>query len=329
MTRRTLYRLTIALFIPVLLSCQAKIDLDAGILAGEDTAVCWMTRLADDTPLTAMSIPGAHDAASATITAYKRWTRTQELDIAGLWNCGVRAFDLRPAWVDGSMGLYHDKYSAHVDFPAVLRALLLALERHPGEGAIVLIRHEAEADGNAPAWPREMGAILEGVRPRLAEWAPEMTLGDLRGRILVLSRDAYTGGPVGGYLRGWTSGTDASAQQSARVADAAGSESPFWVQDFYHPEGADDKWTEIRDLLDAASAAEAPRPLVVNHISGYLGKLPDYRGNARNVHAKTAEYLRRLDGPAGIVMMDFAGVDRSGGTDVGGRTLVEAVIGQN
>lgn len=313
----------------ILVSCQQKIDLDAGILEGGDTAVCWMTGLADDTPVTCLSIPGAHDAASTTITAYKRWTRTQELDIAALWNCGVRAFDLRPAWVDGSMGLYHDKYSAHVGFQAVMDALVLAIDRHPGEGAIVIIRHEEEADGNAAEWASEMGAILDGLRPRLASWHPDMTLGELRGKILVLSRNAYTGGPIGGYLQGWTSSGDASAQRAARVTAATGGEHPFWVQDYYHPDGADDKWAEIRDMLDATAAAEEPRPIVINHASGYLGKLPDYRANAGNVNAKTAEYIKSLSGPAGIVMMDFAGVDRSGGTDVGGKVLVEAIIGHN
>ena len=322
-------RLLISALLTILVSCQQKIDLDAGILAGEDTAVCWMTGLADDTPVTGLSIPGAHDAASATITAYKRWTRTQELDIAGLWNCGVRAFDLRPAWVDGSMGLYHDKYSAHVGFQTVMDALILALDRHPGEGAIVIIRHEEEADGNAPEWAPEMGSILNGLRPRLASWRPDMTLGDLRGKILVLSRNAYTGGPLGGYFRGWTSGEDASAQRGARVVNETGGEHPFWVQDYYNPEGADDKWDEIREMLDATAAAGEPRPLVMNHASGYLGKLPDYRGNARNVNAKTAEHIRNLGGPAGIVMMDFAGADRSSGIEVGGKKLVEAVIGNN
>lgn len=308
-------------------SCQTKIDLDAGILEGEDTAVCWMERLADDTPVTRLSIPGAHDAASATITAYKRWTRTQELDIAGLWNCGVRAFDLRPAWVDGSLGIYHDKYSAHVGFPTVMDALLLALEHHPGEGAIVIIRHEQEADGNDPEWASQMGDYLIGKRERLADWHPGMTLRELRGKILVLSRDDYAGGPIGGYIRGWTSGTDAERQRSASILDSRGEHSPCWVQDYYDPEGAEDKWEEIRDMLDAG--AEANEPLVINHTSGYLGKLPNYRDNARNVNARTAEYLQNLDGPAGIIMMDFAGIDRTSGTDVGGKTLVEAVIAHN
>lgn len=319
----------ITAILAVLVSCQGKIDLDAGIIDGEDTAVCWMTALADDTPVTSLSIPGAHDAASATITAFKRWTRTQELDIAGLWNCGVRAFDLRPAWVDGNMGLYHDKYSAHVGFQTVMDALILALERHPGEGAIVIVRHEEEADGNAPEWAHEMGSLLAGIRARLAAWRPDMTLGDLRGKILILSRNTYSGGPIGGYLQGWTSSNDFVAQCRANVVDENGDKSPFRVQDYYHPEGADDKWDEIREMLDATATADEPRPLAINHASGYLGSLPNYRGNAENVNAKTAEYIKGLDGPVGIILMDFAGVNRSGGTNVGGKTLVEAVIGRN
>ena len=322
-------QLLIPALVAMLVSCQVKIDLDGGILDGEETAVCWMSGLADDTPVTGLSIPGAHDAASATITAYKRWTRTQELDIAGLWNCGVRAFDLRPAWVDGNMGLYHDKYSAHVGFKTVMDAIILALERHPGEGAVVIIRHEEEADGNAPEWATGMGTILADIRPRLAEWRPNLTLGELRGKILVLSRNEYAGGPIGGYLQGWTSGDDASAQRNARVVDGTGGAHPFWIQDYYNPEGADDKWAEVREMLDATAAAGDPRPLVINHASGYLGKLPNYRANARNINARTAEYLKSLSGPAGIVMMDFAGVDRSGGTEVNGRALVAAIIGNN
>ena len=311
----------------VLLSCQTKVDLDTVIMEGEDTAICWMTGLADETPVTSLSIPGAHDAASSTITAFKRWTRTQELNVAELWNCGVRAFDLRPAWVDGEMGLYHDKYSAHVSFPAVMRSLVLALERHPGEGAIVLIRHEEEADGNSPEWAAEMGQCLQELRPHLASWHPGMTLADLRGKILVLSRNRYDGGPMGAYIEGWTSGTDAGAQRGATLVDASGSRSPVWVQDYYKPAGADDKWTEIRALLDAASTAADPSPLVVNHVSGYIGKLPDYRANAQNVNGKAAEYIRSMNGPVGIVMMDFAGVSMSAGKKVSGKELVEALIG--
>lgn len=44
------------------------------------------------------------------------------------------------------------------------------------------MRHEEEADGNSPDWPAEMGALLAGIRPRLAAYRHGITLGELRGK---------------------------------------------------------------------------------------------------------------------------------------------------
>lgn len=317
------------ILITLLPACVRKVDLDAEILNGEEEAVCWMGRLADDTPLRALSIPGAHDAASSTITAWPSWTRTQEKNIAELWNCGVRAFDLRPALVDGELGIYHDKYSAHVTFPQVMKALLLALDKHPEEGVILLIRHEEEADGNAADWGNALGSYLSSIRDRLVDYRPDLTLGELRGKVLILSRNDYTDGPMGGYLRNWTSSSELQAQKSASVEDAEGKVSLLWVQDYYHPEGKDDKWAAVSGLLRAIASANDNFPLVINHASGYLGTLPDYRGNAKNINALMADYIATHRTPAGIVMMDFAGVSRTKGVSVGGDILVQALIDNN
>jgi hypothetical protein len=317
------------LFLLVLPACSVKLDLDADILEGEDTAVCWMETLADDTPLAALSIPGAHDAASSSITAWPSWTRTQDKNVAELWNCGVRAFDLRPALVDGELGIYHDKYSAHISLPQIMQALVLALEKHPGEFAIVIIRHEEEADGNDPQWKNAMGTYLSSIRPSLVDYSPALTLGDLRGKILVLSRNEYSGGPVGGYLRGWSHSDRLDSQKSAFITDADGNSSPLWVQDYYHPEGIEDKWAAVKGLLDATASAGDKGPLVINHTSGYLGSLPDYRANAKNINAQAAEYLSSRHVPAGIVLMDFAGESRSKGVSVGGDQLVRMLIDNN
>ena len=307
------------------LSCS-KLDMENDIIEGADTAVSWMTPLPDDTPVARLSIPGAHDAATSSITSWPMWTKTQELDIAALWNAGVRAFDLRPALVDRKMGIYHDKYSANVGFMEVVSALVVALDTHPGEGAIIIIRHEEEADGNTPDWGGAMNEYLESVRSWLVPYHSGITLGELRGKILFLSRNTFDGGPIGAYIKGWTSGTDLSAQKSATLVGEDGVESPLWVQDYYDPEGADDKWEEVKDMLDATASATEPYPLVVNHVSGYVGNLPDYRTNAKNINAKAADYILESRAPAGIVMMDFAGVDRSGGKNVGGKALLEAII---
>jgi hypothetical protein len=71
------------------------LDMENDIIEGAETTVSWMTPLPDDTPVSRLSIPGAHDAATSSITSWPMWTKPQELDIAALWNAGVRAFDLR------------------------------------------------------------------------------------------------------------------------------------------------------------------------------------------------------------------------------------------
>ena len=310
------------------LSCSVRLDLEGDIVAGAADAVAWMTPLPDERPVASLSIPGAHDAATASVTAWTSFTRTQELDIAALWNCGVRAFDLRPALVNGELGIFHDRYSANVSFPQVMGALILALRQHPGEGAIVLVRHEEEADGNHPEWASAIGRYLEGIREHLVDYREGLTLSELRGKILVLCRNEYAGGPFGAYIKGWTSGRNASAQKRAALLVRDGTFHPFWVQDYYHPDGADDKWLQVKGLLDAMGTADS-LPLVVNHTSGYVGTLPDYRSNARDINGRTAAYIEHSGKPAGIVMMDFAGTDRSGGKDVGGETLVKTLIGKN
>ena len=311
----------------LLLSCCTELDPEWGNAEGRKAQ--WMSSLDDDTPLEHVSLPGAHDAVTAGITAWPQWTRTQDLDIAALWNCGVRVFDLRPAWVDGEMGIYHDKYSAHVTFREVLSVLSQSIARHPGEFAILLIRHEEEADGSSTEWGKAFGEILAAHAGLLASYHPGITVGELRGKILVLSRSRYEGGPIGAYLEGWYSGTDVDRQKAAGIIDGGGTVSPLWVQDYYDPEGGDDKWEAFSNLFDAVAAAGSSRPLAINHASGYLGRLPNYRKNAAAVNPRAADLLRCKNQPTGIVMMDFAGVDTSHGVKVCGRELVEAVIGCN
>ena len=321
--------LAIALVLLLSVSCRIKSEIYEDILEGAEDAVCWMTPLPDDTPLSRMSIPGAHDAATSTITSLTLWTKTQDLGIAALWNCGVRAFDLRPAFVDGRIGIYHDKYNTNVSFVSVVNGLVAALNTHPGEAAIIIIRHEEEADGNDPQWSTEMDAFLSSLRSRLVPYHSDITLGEMRGKILLLSRNTYLNGPFGGYIKGWTSSGDLQAQKGVRIEGEDGVESPLWVQDYYHPNGANDKWQQVQGMLDATASPSGPYPLVINHTSGYLSDLPDYRSNARNINSKAADYISQKGTPAGLVMMDFAGVDRSGGKEVAGLKLVNALIKNN
>lgn len=318
---------SLCLIIVLAAAACTQLDLEGDLDAG-GTRESWLASLDDTTPLSNVSLPGAHDAATSTVKAWPQWTRTQDLNVAQLWNGGVRAFDLRPAYVDGVMGIYHGKYSTGVTFPDVLSLLLKALERHPSEFAVLLVRHEVEADGGNPEWRRAMHDILCSYGDRLAAYRAGITVGELRGKLLVLSRSRYEAGPFGGFISGWYSGTELSPQQSARIEGGSGASFPLWVQDYYDPAGAEEKWTAVRDMLEATASADA-RPLVINHVSGYAGKLPDYRKNACVINARAAAFLKRSHAPAGIVMMDFAGVNTSRGVAVHGEDLVQAVIDNN
>ena len=63
----------------------------------------WMSRLPDDAYVAALSIPGAHDAATGSGWAGLNgpignlFAKTQDLSLQALWDAGIRAFDLRPA----------------------------------------------------------------------------------------------------------------------------------------------------------------------------------------------------------------------------------------
>lgn len=314
------------LFVSLLMNaCTSGIEPDP---PGWDGAA-WMSRLDDDTPLTCVSIPGAHDAATARVTAWPQWTRTQELDIEALWDAGVRAFDLRPALVDGVMSIYHDKYSTHITLKEVLHTLSHALSRHPDEFAIVLIRHEREADGDNPDWGPAFCKMLESHADRTVAWRPDLTVGALRGKILVLSRNNYEGGPVGAYVEGWSHSEELPDQQAASIIGPDGVNGRLWVQDYYDPDDVETKWDAVMHLLDATAASPSPHPLVINHASSYLGNLPNYRKLAREINPLAAEHIRQLSAPVGIIMTDFAGVDTSKGIRVSGRELVRAVVENN
>ena len=291
----------------------------------------WLSAVPDDTPVASITIPGAHDAATYTISTpvVDIFARTQAMTIADQLSYGVRAFDLRPALVDNKLEIYHDKYDTHVSFADAIDTILDFLDSNPSEFAIILIRHETEADGNDAGWSEAMYNILSALPEEkvVREFDPEMTLSQVRGRILFLSRNEYRNGPIGAYITGWYSGEDIQRQKSAKINDGV-----LWVQDFYDPTGEDDKLDAIKNILDDFSAETTPGIWCINHTSGYTAGIfnaPDYGENAQNVNGRTADLIEGLSGSAGIVLMDFAGSSQYRSYSVYGDRLLDALINHN
>ena len=307
----------------------------------------WMERLPDDTFVSVLSIPGAHDAATGSGWSSmgilgNRYAKTQELTIGELWTAGVRAFDFRPC-------VYPD-YMLH--FEDVLCLLRDSLMANPSEFVIIHLLHATEGDQVENVYNNRLLEVLgrDDLKDYFINFRRNLTVGNMRGKILLLSRDKYATKPIGGFFQDWVGYVDWARQSAAKIV-GNGTTSNFtatlWVQDFSdtHGDGALDLKVEAINKMLTESTTHKTRYAsqvrwVFNFASGYskveslLGNeisLADgYRDNAVRTHAAILDFLQTHDaGPTGVILMDFAGVDASNGYAVKGLELVNALIDNN
>lgn len=326
----------------------------SGLKAAADD---WMGHLPDSLRVCELSIPGAHDAATGngfsglTAPLGKVFARTQDLDLAAQWAAGARAFDLRPATRKGYLSICHGFVKTKLRLAEALCLLRDSLRAHPTEFAIVHLRHEVEGDKvkDEGAYEALLLELLgqEGLKDFMADFRPGLTVGEMRGKILLLSRDRYAHRPVGGFLQGWCGRIDWEAQTRGRIIGPDGDASPsesaaLYVQDFSdtRAEGAiAQKVAAIRQLLDFSTVRtignQGDFVWVFNFASAYCrGRIAStsngYRENASHTNAAIIDYLLTHDaGPAGIVFMDYLGVEKSHRHLTHGKELVRQLIDSN
>lgn len=304
----------------------------------------WMANVPDATLLNRLSLPGAHDCAtgngfsglSALVGA--SMGKTQDKTLAEQWDCGIRVFDLRPHLDGNSLRNFHGVLATKLLFDESLNIICERLAAHPTECAVVIFQEEEGSASTHDAWAKKVSEVLhaDALAPYVVDYRPSLTLGDLRGRILVLARNDYGTKPVGAYLSGWSFSADVGSQSNGTVKGASATGS-FRVQDFYDvtANGAvDQKLAAITAMLEL-SQKNAPKnhTIYINHTSGYTASASSAgnRDNAQNCNTHLLNLLTdgRHNGPTGIVMMDFAGADKSGSYNTNGQALIDAVIACN
>lgn len=300
----------------------------------------WMRNVIDGTLLCRMSIPGTHDSATGNGMASGLTTSfavTQAKTLDEQWECGVRAFDLRPALKNGKLTIYHGSAQTKVTFDEALATICGKLAENPSECAVVVMQNEGGGDDNE--WGRYVTASLDKVRDYLVDYRPGLTLGEMRGRLLILNRNLYRPIPYGGVCQGW--GNNAQNNQGT-IEAPDGTKGAFHVQDFYEvtASGASDLKKQYIESMLNASATAKNKHLYINHTSGYTSKgslfgAPTVSSMRDNASIANTHLLTLLtDGEhttccTGLVMMDYAGADVVSGVEVNGASLVEAVIATN
>ena len=191
----------------------------------------WMAGLPDSLEVCRVSVPGTHDSGTSGVRfPMRHYARTQKTDLDGQWDAGIRFFDLRPRLEDGNLLIYHGPADCHITFREALLMLKAKLELNPTEFCIVMTN---SAGGGQTAVDMTMD-VINSVFPlnMLAKFRADMTVADMRGRVLFIHRDHPTGGRdyPGTVVHGWPGN---SSSHHAGMVSSVGKSAVLWAQDYF------------------------------------------------------------------------------------------------
>jgi len=326
----------------------------------------WMKRLPDDTYISMLSIPGSHDSGTGngfpgiTTSIYgpfgDKYARTQDKNFEEQWNMGIRAFDLRPAVQDNYLNVNHGIMPTKLRFDNALYFLRDKLKENPSEFVIIHLLHASAGDDNSSAYGKRLLELLgrDDLKDFFVEFKSTLTVKEMRGKILLLSRNEYAEQPVGGFFRNWTGQIDWSQQTKGQIAGTNGTTATLYMQDYaetYREGDLDRKVEAVRQLLDfstkhntrtasdivwvynfASAYSKVSRLYIPLIIDQDISSSDGYRDNAAHTNAAIIDYLAdptHTAGPTGIVLLDYVGVNSSNGYNTRGQEVVDALIANN
>lgn len=204
------------------------------------------------------------------------------------------------------------------------------------------IANPSGTDEQVRTWSAKLNEIMHSdvYTGYFAPFDARLMVGQMRGKILVFSRQKYNDVPVGAFCQNWSSSHLMEEQKAGSIVNAKWVKSPLWVQrerlsgEFFN--------NAVQDMMKAAVGRDMSADLpawVFNFVSFKVtGDCSNnIRAYAEMRNIKAFNFLNNdyNIGPVGIVLMDFAGVDNT--RDYYGQTcyasngmqLVNALIRQN
>lgn len=312
----------------------------------------WLDKIDDERTIASLSVPGAHNAATGEgVCFFSGIGVTQFYSIEDLWEHGIRAFDLRPAVNESQLHIYHGLLKTHISFNEVLDIICNKLEQNPREFAIILLREERESENDTEQamWQNLIGKAIDSLGEKATIFTPGITVGDIRGKILFLSRNYYNGTDKGALITGW-SHSSKGTYNACITSCCNGEKAVLRIQDFYSTV-TNDKLIAKKNVVTEFICGNniIPETYTINFLSAYsstwLGFTPfattsGYRRNAVKIHEHVIDLLSKESNNAnkslGIVFMDFAGVDYISGTiwhwkrfKIQGEKLLKLIIEHN
>lgn len=294
-----------------------------------------MHDVVDDTPVTALSIPGTHD--TGCIGGVFGLGQTQNLDIDEQLDAGIRFLDIRLAHYHDDLFVHHDVVSMGKSYTDVLDTCTRFLQKYPSETILMSIMEESRVDsllgklapsevlgrlsrGDITKWRHNTCCFEEALQHKTwecvgdaplfynfaarcpggdagtpdHEFASGTTLGDVRGRIVLLRR--FEGHD--------DTGLDLTYWPENRTFTSATSP-PYpthHVQDRYQGLTEEDKYHAIIAHLEDARQGD-PKDLYITFSSAVDITAHGY---AETINPRLSDYLATSpSGRVGIIAMDF------------------------
>ena len=303
-------------------------------------ATDWLGMVKDDTKVCKLSIPGTHDTMTGmgfyqpVLKYIFNLTAISQVSTLGeQMNSGLRFFDIRPVVSTDTIAkkkilrLTHGISELDITFEWTIDQLQAYLKAHPTEFFIAKLQFD-----NGFEDQKDLFALLNIVMqmPKykglfIENWRPDITVGEMRGKILWLSRyDLRQLQPLYHYpivYCDWPDedpdieeDLDPVAQRNCAMYNMNDTtvKARLYKQDYYKTTTATrmkNKQKTVIDMMHSAREANAGSEniWIVNHCSAYTEVSPrGYITNAANLHPLVVEDMQKYEGTVGIMPMDMA-----------------------
>lgn len=303
-------------------------------------ATDWLSMVRDETKVCKLTIPGTHDTMTGmgfyqpvlkyifNTTAISQVSTLEEQ-----MNSGLRFFDIRPVVSTDTIAkkkilrLTHGISELDITFEWTIDQLQSYLKAHPSEFFIVKLQFD-----NGFEDQKDLYTLLSNVLHMskyqglfVDNWRPDITVGEMRGKILLLSR--YDLRPFNAAFHypivycDWPDedpdieeDINPEAQRKCGMYNMTDTTltAKLYKQDYYKTtteKRMRNKQKTVIDMMHTAREATAGDEdiWIVNHCSAYTEVSPrGYITNASNLHPLVIDDLQTYEGTVGIIPMDMA-----------------------
>ena len=111
----------------------------------------WMSKVADSTKLSEISIPGTHGTMALHGASFldENLTRNQTMNLPQQLNSGIRYVDMRVKRVKDSFAMYHGIVNQKAMFEDVLKEAIQFLKDHPTETILMRLKEETTPESGS------------------------------------------------------------------------------------------------------------------------------------------------------------------------------------